>query len=424
MGICGITFVYAIVLMIGPVTFGTVMCYPSPTAYQIQAAHNLASDSLLWAFYNSVTSLFAIAGPFVVTGLLKVFNTSRKKTVFVVALFGAIFWFLNLLTKVNIWAGIIIRAFQGIVIGAYSSISPMYLVEIAPEGTSGFYGSLNQIAIVIGFLLFDFIGPSLTYLELDYVGGAICALQAIFIWFIIESPAVTNKQTQKDNEKDEDDAKHEPLCKGKNLCGLLTGIALMVFQQFVGINAILTNLADLMNASGLDMDGNYQSGIATLAQFVAVVVGGILMDKLGRRLIWIVSNGIIAVFLLIFALNDKYQWSNVLPLVCIFLYQLGFGLGVGPIPWFIIPEYFDDPKVRALATTIVSASNWIFSFAVIFLWPVMKSGMKMFGSLIFYMVIAVISLIFGLFFVHEPIHEAAHADEKEDSSDSDRPEAL
>lgn len=350
------------------------------------------------------------------------FHNSRRTTVFAVAVAGCIFWFLNLLTKVNIWVGIIIRAFLGIVMGAFSSIAPMYLVEIAPEGTSGFFGSLNQIGIVMGIVFYDFIGPSLTYLELDYVGGAICALLAILVWFISESPAILTAQAQKDNEKDDEDIPEDPLCKGKNLCGVCTGVALMFFQQFCGINAILTNLAELMNSSGLDIDGNYQAGIASSAQLIAVFVGGILMDKLGRRMIWVMSTGIIIVFLLIFALNVKYNWSNVLPLVCIFLYQLGFGLGMGPIPWFLIPEYFDYPKTRALATTISSASNWVFAFAVIFIWPQMQAGMGMFGGLIFFMCVTVGSFLFGLYFVHEPT--GGNAKDAKSSSSSEKPEAL
>lgn len=74
--------------------------------------------------------------------------------------------------------------------GVYSSISPMYLVEIAPEGTSGFFDSLNQIGIVIGMVLFDFIAPSLSYMKLNYIGAAICALQAVLIWIVEESPSV------------------------------------------------------------------------------------------------------------------------------------------------------------------------------------------------------------------------------------------
>ncbi|OHT09614.1 major facilitator superfamily transporter [Tritrichomonas foetus] len=411
--------------MLGPITFGTIMCYPSPTGPSIREAHGLKESALQWSFYNSVSSLFAITGPFLTSFLLKVTKGSRKKTVFIIAVLGTIFWLLNLLTKVHIWAGIVIRAFLGVIMGAYSSIGPMYLVEIAPADASGFYGSLNQVGIVVGIVLYDFIGPSLTYMELDYVGAAITCLQAICIWFIAESPAFEKNendvQAKKSSQKDE--SEKESLWQRKYMFGLISGIIMMLLQQFSGINAILTNLADLMNESGLAIDGNYQAGIASVAQLVAVFIGGLLMDKLGRKIVWMVSCLIIVVFLLIFALNVKYDWSTVLPLVCIFLYQLGFGLGMGPIPWFIIPEYFND-AVRPLATTIVSASNWIFSFIIIFVWPAMRDGLGMFGSLLFFMCVTVGSIIFGGFAIHEPNHEEPSNDSSVSSSTGDQPDAL
>ena len=39
---------------------------------------------------------------------------------------------------------------------------------------------------------------------------------------------------------------------------------MMLFKQFCGINAILTNLSDIMNDSGFDIDGNYQAGIQAM----------------------------------------------------------------------------------------------------------------------------------------------------------------
>ena len=138
-----LAIIFALVIMLGPMTFGTIMVYPSPTAKAIQEKHGLSSSSLEWSFYNSVSSLFAIAGPFVSNGLLHVYKGKRKPTVFTIAIAGTVFWLLNLLTDVNIWAGVVIRAFMGVVMGAYSSISPMYLVEIAPDGRSGFFGCLN-----------------------------------------------------------------------------------------------------------------------------------------------------------------------------------------------------------------------------------------------------------------------------------------
>ncbi|KAK8860867.1 glucose import [Tritrichomonas musculus] len=431
MNICVKELGYAMILLLGPITFGTIMCYPSPTGKEIRKHFGLSDNSAQWSFYNSVSSLFAIAGPFVTVGFLKAFHNSRKKVVFTCACLGVVFWLLNCLTKVNIWAGIVIRLFLGIVMGAYSSINPMYLVEIAPEGTSGFFGSLNQIGIVIGMVFFDFIAPSLNYMDLNYIGSAICALQACLIWLVEESPAVEKiNQDEEEMKANEHDKPKETLWQKKYAFGLCSGILMMLFQQFCGINAILTNLSDIMNDSGLDIDGNYQAGIASCAQLIAVFVGAMIIDKIGRRITMIISCCMICVFLLIFALNVKYDWSNVLPLICIFLYQLGFGLGMGPIPWFIIPEYFND-DVRSMATMIVTAANWIFSFLVIMVWPSMKSGMGMFGALIFFLCISFCAIIFSAFCVHEPNHEENNEekddelkDQTEEKEEEDEPEAL
>lgn len=290
----------------------------------------------------------------------------------------------------------------------------MYLVEIAPNNLSGFFGSLNQIGIMTGMIFFDFIGPSLTYLELNYIGAALTALQAILIWFIIESPTV---EILNDQKTDKNDGKGESLWQRKYMFGLFIGIAMMFLQQFCRINAILTNLADLMNKSGLSMDGNYQAGIASCSQLIAVFVGAVVIDKIGRKITWLISCFFIVIFLLIFALNDKFNWSNVLPLVCIFLYQFGFGLGIGPIPWFIIPEYFND-DVRSTSTILVTASNWTFSFIIIFVWPAMEKSMKMFGSLLFFMFVALLGIIFGFICVHEPDNKDINVDQSSDENNS------
>lgn len=420
MAICVKELGYAIIIMLCPFLFGNTMCYPSPTANEIQARHNLDSDSISWAFYNAISALFAIAGPFVAQGYFKLFHNSRKKSVFLNSCFSIAFWLLNLLTKTSIYAGIVIRAFLGVVMGAYSSIAPLYLVEIAPEGSSGFFGCLNQAAIVLGMIFFDFIGPSLTYMTLNYVAAATSALLAGLIWICKESPVVEHS-TEELNLASSEKKEKESLWQKKYAFGLVSGILMMLFQQFCGVNAILTNLADIMNKSGLEMNGNYQGGIASIAQLIAVFISALIIDKIGRKITWIISCSMVIVFMFIFALNDKFDWSNVLPLICIFLYQLGFGLGLGPIPWFIIPEYFDK-NVASQANTIVVSANWTFAFIIIFVWPYMNKGMGMFGALLFFTCIAICGLLFGIFFIHDKKKEIN--DDNKDEEDGNKIESF
>lgn len=399
MKFCVKELAYALVIMLGQCTYGTIICYPSPAGNEIRALHHLDLDSVQWSFYNSFSSLFAISGPFVTSSFLKIFNNSRKKTILILSLLSTAFWLLNCLTKVSIYLGLITRALLGIVLGSFSSIDPMYLVEIAPNGLNGFFGCLNQIGIIIGLLLFDFCGPSLTYMELNYFGVGISFLQFCLIWFIADSPTVEALNQKKINEDDFDRDKQR-LFQKKYTFAIAFSIIIMLLQQFCGINSILTNLADLMDKSGFKIDGNYQGGIASCAQLIAVFVSALFIDKIGRKITWIISCGIIIISLLFFALNTKFDWVDYLPLICIFLYQFGYGLGIGPIPWFIIPENFND-DVRSKATTIAVASNWLFTFITILIWPYMSIGMGMFASLLFFMCMTVAALIFGALFIHD-----------------------
>lgn len=407
--------VYALIICFGPFTFGHIVAYPSPTAQEIRKVHGLADNALEWSFYNGASSLTAIAGPFLSEFLLRFFKNSRKKTCFALSVAATVLWVSNLVTKFSIWAGIGSRALIGFVLGAFSSISPMFLVEIAPKGASGFYGSLNQLSLVFSSIILNCLGPHLDYLQLSIYCACFPLVQSGLIWFVPETAPTFEKKADSDVE-----VPKESLFQKKYVPGLMIGILMMVFQQFCGINAVVTNLADLMNKSGLALDPCYQAGIAQSAQCFAVLVGGILVDKLGRKIVWMISSLIVTIFLLIFALNSKYNWSTILPLVSIFLYEFGFGIGFGPIPWFIIPEYFSY-EVRALATEIVTAVNWTCAFLIIFLWPLMEKHIGMFGSFLIFMFIAFGAFLYGLFKIHEPKPATLPADPM---LDNDIPIAL
>lgn len=396
MVICRKELLYALVICLGPFNHGNIAIYPSPTASEIRSLHHLNDNSLEWSFYNGVVSLTAIVGPFLTEFLLRLYKNSRKKAIFTLAVFSAAFWLFNLITKVSIWAGIAARALLGFTLGGYSALSPVFLVEIAPKGESGFYGTMNMFSLVLATVIINCLGPHLNYLQLSIYASCIPLLQSILIWFIPD----TNKNGEEDKNTKGNESR-ETLCQKKNFKGLLIGLLMMFFQQMCGVNAIITNLVDLMKASGLDFDPCYQAGIAQLSQLFAIFIGGTLVDKLGRKIVWMMSTMIVTIFLLIFALNSKYKWSTVLPLVSIFIYKFGFGLGLGPVPWYIVPEYFDY-SVRALANEIASAVNWAFAFIIIFTWPVMKESLGMFGSFLLFMVLTFISFLFGLFVVTEP----------------------
>lgn len=416
-GICSIALWHAFVIMLGSMINGNVGIYTSPTGSDIRKKHHLNDTDFQWTFYGSIAFLAAALGPFCTKFLLNKFQGKRRSTMFVISCFGCASWLLNCLTKISIYAGWVTRALLGITIGSYSSICAMYLVELAPEGTSGFFGSLNQIGIVIGQGLWSFLGPFIDYMGYNYFGAAASVLQAVLQWFIPESPDAGADM--------QDEGPRVSVFQKKHFKNLMIGVVMMFMQQFCGINGILTNLTDIFKAAKLDLDPNYQSGISIVSQLFAVFIGSLLMDKLGRKVVWLLSSGICAAGCLIMGLNEKFDWSNVLPLICIFVYQLGFGLGLGPIPWFIVAELF-EADVRPAANTACVISNWVFAFIIVMVFPEMKKSMKMFGSMIFFFVICVLSVLFGIFVVKEPSKDVSedNVSENGDEDSDSKPTSL
>jgi hypothetical protein len=52
-------------------------------------------------------------------------------------------------------------------------------------------------------------------------------------------------------------------------------------------------------------------------------------------------------------------------------FLLSFGLGIAPIPWFIVSEMFQD-DIHPQAASIVSITIWVFTFKVIWVFPVKR----------------------------------------------------
>ncbi|OHS96421.1 major facilitator superfamily transporter [Tritrichomonas foetus] len=409
-------YLHALVIMLAPFTFGAIILYPSPTSLEICEAHGITTDSTQWALYNAVSSLFAIVGPPIVQILLKLFSNSRKKTLFTIAVFSFIGWLLNILTKFHIWVGIVMRAVIGVIMGMNAAIGPLYLVEIAPEGKSGLFGTLNQIGISVGQVFFNFVGPTVNYMILCVIGAVIPLIQCIFVLFIDESPAVVIRSSEEPLESkeqsdiDQNDLEkicenkvvNESLWRMKHMGSLAAGILTMFFQQFSGINAIVTNQAELLGNTGLSLDGSTQGGIASIAQVVGLFVMAPLVDKIGRKAMWVASSFITAVSLLIFALYDRLSLAGYVPLVTLLILQFGFGLGLGPLPWFLVPQYFSDEIPRKQASTVISSVNFVFTFITIVTWSSMKRNMTFFGALLFFTCIEILSILFGVICIKEP----------------------
>jgi hypothetical protein len=93
--------------------------------------------------------------------------------------------------------------------------------------------------------------------------------------------------------------------------------------------------------------------------------------------------------------------SRAAATVAVFGFVFFFCFGFGPIPCFLPPEFFPD-KLRATAPSVFSSLNWILSFSVVFLYPVMSAKVDVFAVILFFAAVLAAGGRFGFVALKPP----------------------
>ena len=142
-----------------------------------------------------------------------------------------------------------------------------------------------------------------------------------------------------------------------------TGIAIMTFQAFTGINSVMYYGASIARGIGFSREASvWTAAVFDLAQLLGVVCSIARMDRLGRRHVALLSTtGTI------FALSMMIAASGAGPpfmvLVSTIIYLFVFGSGLSGVAWTLNSEV--HPLVtRSHAQSLAVASNWGANFIV------------------------------------------------------------
>jgi MFS family permease len=404
----GKNLIYTIILSLGSFTFGYIISFPSPAdrVFDILVP-SISKEDPKHTFFKSVSSLTAIVGPFLVNILLSPrLNLGRRITCFIIAVTGCMFWMLQVDSgspKIELLiAG---RALLGLTMGCFSSLIPLYVVELAPSDQTGCFGTFPQVFIALGvtvcWAIGSFVDEDHLWDALVFFGAGIDGLLGLLIWFVPESPACIQERNRTVNESG------ESLFSRKWFRWIIIAAGFGFFQQFTGVNAIVTDLHDLLmnmwkNDDKKEWNAGIGSFVSSVAQVIACGFSGPLIERWGRDKIWTLSFALCAVADVGLAVMDRVKNANPWYQVAfIFLHLFGFGLGAGPIAWFIVPEMLPT-IVRPTGVVLAAVSNWICSFAVIHLFPTMKEKIHIFGSFLLFGVMSIAGSVFGFFCIRNP----------------------
>ena len=158
---------------------------------------------------------------------------------------------------------------------------------------------------------------------------------------------------------------------------------LMLFQQFSGINAVMTYASTMLLDAGFS-DANVAAIAIAAVQIIATGISCLIVDKVGRRILLIIATIVMCASMVVLGVSqyrDDFPSGITLITLCCFI--VGFSFALGPIPWLIMSEIFPT-KVRGVASGIVTQVNWLCAFIVIKFYDDMEASMHSYGTYWFF----------------------------------------
>ncbi|KAL5363317.1 general substrate transporter [Aspergillus floccosus] len=159
----------------------------------------------------------------------------------------------------------------------------------------------------------------------------------------------------------------------QNLRRMLITISIELGQQFTGSNMI-NYYGPVMFQETMGMSRNLAmilGGCIQCTYLVGSAIPVFLMDRFGRRtLLMICSAGLCLCFVMVTILLSLGRENAAYGATAfIFIFQLFYGVGWLPVPWFY-PAEINTTRVRTRMQAIASGWNWMAVFAVVKITPI------------------------------------------------------
>lgn len=328
------------------------------------------------------------------------------------------------------------RFLGGLGIGGSSVLGPVYIAELAPARLRGRLVGTFQINIVIGILLAYLSNYLISLLnfgatEWRWQLGVAAAPAAIFFvllfgiprsarWLVTQDRLTEARQILEmmgspNSEAELQDIReslhlerHEKASSLFEVRGskfrygkpIFLAIAIGAFNQLSGINAILYYLNDIFTAAGFSrLSGNLQAVAIGGMNLLATLLGMMLIDRVGRKLLLLIgalgTSGCLATVAYIF-FSHKHMAMLVWALV---VYIAFFAVSQGAVVWVYISEVFPT-RVRGKGQSLGSGTHWIMNAILSGVFPVIaaRSGAYPF---VFFAAMMLLQFVVVLFFFPE-----------------------
>jgi sugar porter (SP) family MFS transporter len=318
------------------------------------------------------------------------------------------------------------RILGGFAIGLASSLSPVYIAELAPAHLRGKLVSLNQLTIVCGILLAQVvnwliarpISPTATAGEIlnswngqvgwRWMFGVTAIPSVLFLgamFFVPESPRWLSRHGAADKAKavlssiggksyseavyseiqssiaaEHSEASLQTLLQPKIRRILWLGIFLAVLQQWCGINVIFNYAEEVFSAAGFPVsDILFNIVVTGSVNLLFTVVALRTVDRYGRRVLMLLgSAGLAIIYTLLGGLY--YFHGHGLPMLLLVVAAIAcYAMSLAPVTWVVISEIFPS-KIRGPAVSIAVTALWSACFVLTYTFPFLNRALGASGT--------------------------------------------
>jgi SP family xylose:H+ symportor-like MFS transporter len=287
------------------------------------------------------------------------------------------------------------RILGGVGVGIASMLSPLYIAEISPSAIRGRLVSFNQLAIVLGILLVYFVNLAISTLGNDVwlksvgwrwmlaseaIPSGVFLLLLMFVpdtprWLVLRGRNEEALEALK-RVTDEEDARtilgeiqktleirSGPLFSF-GAAVVVVGILISVFQQFVGINAVLYYAPLMFQNMGASTHSAFlQTVVIGAANVIFTVVAIVTVDKLGRKPLLVAGALVMAAAMIALGCLFNARAVGLGALIAVVAYIGGFAFSWGPVAWVLLAEMFPN-SIKGKGLGLAVAAQWLANLLV------------------------------------------------------------
>ncbi|XP_037711176.1 facilitated trehalose transporter Tret1 [Drosophila subpulchrella] len=345
---------------------------------------------------------------------------------------------------------IIARFIGGAAGGGCFTVIPIYISELASDNIRGILGVFLVLTCNFGIVLAFVLGYYFNYAQVSWIVSSLSFVFVGCFWFMPETPqhlARVNKideaehslryyrnikanpakelseelqlelQKLKTTEKPSGDADAEvneasgvtwaDFAEGKTRKAFLIGLGLISFNQLCGCFAMLNYTAVIFEQSGSSLPPTMAAIVVGLIQLVGTYASTVLVDRLGRKILLLVSAvgigfGQIAMGTYSYLQVSGYEVSafSWVPISGFSFMMLLAAVGLLSLPFLVVSEIMPQ-KIRSTAIMILMSVLWLISTCTIKLMPVFTETLGMHGTVFMFAILSFSAAIFIAIFLPE-----------------------